>query len=877
MADPRSFVQTNAPLAAQVGQAIGVSPETLLAQWGLETGWGKSVIPGTNNLGNVKDLSGNGVSATDNMTGSVDKYRSYQTPQDFGNDFIGLLQRKYPNAMGTGNDAQAFAQALKSGGYAEDPDYVKKLSGAAATVRKLGGILATALSGTANAAETDSLPASLAARLNSAPASDASIPESLAARLSAPATQQAQQPGQDQQPAQPTAQTQPRDFFTELGRQVGLTARAVGHGVADAAGLVANPLNGAINALTGSKLQDVDVLGRQLVDKYTPAPENTTENVVGSIASGLANPANYVGGGYLSAAKTIPQMAARGAVVGGLTGAAQPIAVENRGNPGDFLANLAQNVGVGAAGGAVAAPVVGAAPQGIQKGIGVAKTAVGKAADFLADLGVPGMQSAAPAINRAVGAGNAAAMQQASNAADQAIQTLKSNGVNVDAVSPDVLNNIRQQVASAVQKGETVDPVALLRQADFQSLGMQGTVGQVTRDPMQYARELNLRGIDLGGGQNALAQRFNQQPQQLGQSLNALGAAQAQEAYPAGSTLIQSLQAADTPARNQVNALYGAARDASGRNALLDTQAFANAANDALDKGMLGGSLPANARSILNNFSSGQVPLNVDTAVQADSVLSQIQRDLMGGAQPDRAGAKAVGIVRDALNNAPIASDAGQAAKSAFDAARQAAAQRFSTIQSSPALDAALNGAEPDKFVSKYVLNGSAQDLKNLAGVLQNDPQALQTARSQIASYLQSKAFGANTAGDKGFSQEAYNRALNAFGTDKLSAFFTPDEVRQFFTIGRVGAYISSAPAGSAVNSSNTASALMNLFNSLKAGGAELPFVKSIGTAIGTFKNAAEARNALAGAVPTTPVVTQGNNALLRFAPPTSQGATGGR
>lgn len=843
MADPRSFVQTNAPLAAQVGQAIGVSPETLLAQWGLETGWGKSVIPGTNNLGNVKDMSGSGVSATDNMTGSVDKYRSYQTPQDFGNDFIGLLQRKYPNAMGTGNDAQAFAQALKSGGYAEDPDYVKKLSGAAATVRKLGGILATALSGTANAAETDSLPASLAARLNSAPASDASIPESLAARLSAPATQQAQQTAQGQQAAQP------RDFFTELGRQVGLTARAVGHGVADAAGLVANPLNGAINALTGSKLQDVDVLGRQLVDKYTPAPENTTENVVGSIASGLANPANYVGGGYLSAAKTIPQMAARGAVVGGLTGAAQPIAVENRGNPGDFLANLAQNVGVGAAGGAIVSPAVGAVSNAVGRIAGKAEQAV------------------SPQLNAA----------KASAAADQAVQTLKSNGVNVDAVSPDVLNNIRQQVASAVQKGETVDPVALLRQADFQSLGMQGTVGQVTRDPMQYARELNLRGIDLGGGQNALAQRFNQQPQQLGQSLNALGAAQAQEAYPAGSTLIQSLKAADTPVRNQVNALYGAARDASGRNALLDTQAFANAANDALDKGMLGGSLPANARSILNNFSSGQVPLNVDTAVQADSVLSQIQRDLMGGAQPDRAGAKAVGIVRDALNNAPIASDAGQAAKSAFDAARQAAAQRFSTIQSSPALDAALNGAEPDKFVSKYVLNGSAQDLKNLAGVLQNDPQALQTARSQIASYLQSKAFGANTAGDKGFSQEAYNRALNAFGTDKLSAFFTPDEVRQFFTIGRVGAYISSAPAGSAVNSSNTASALMNLFNSLKAGGAELPFVKSIGTAIGTFKNAAEARNALAGAVPTTPVVAQGSNALLRFAPPTSQGATSGR
>lgn len=141
MASPKEFAAQYGPLAASVGQQIGVDPSILLGQWGLETGWGKSVIPGTNNLGNIKDFSGRGTSATDNMTGSVDNYRTYETPDAFGQDFAGLLNRRYKNAIGSGNDAQAFAEALKAGGYAEDPDYVRKLVATTDLVRKSGGVM----------------------------------------------------------------------------------------------------------------------------------------------------------------------------------------------------------------------------------------------------------------------------------------------------------------------------------------------------------------------------------------------------------------------------------------------------------------------------------------------------------------------------------------------------------------------------------------------------------------------------------------------------------------------------------------------------------------------------------------------------------------
>lgn len=125
-----AFVEQYAPIAERVAEKTGNDPSLYLAQWGLETGWGKSVIPGTNNLGNIKDFSGRGITAKDNHTGSVDKYRQYDTPDAFADDFAGLLGRRYKSALNVGNDMEAFAHELKRNGYAEDPSYVAKLKAA---------------------------------------------------------------------------------------------------------------------------------------------------------------------------------------------------------------------------------------------------------------------------------------------------------------------------------------------------------------------------------------------------------------------------------------------------------------------------------------------------------------------------------------------------------------------------------------------------------------------------------------------------------------------------------------------------------------------------------------------------------------------------
>jgi hypothetical protein len=136
------FVADYLPVAQRAAARLGVEPEVLLGQWGLETGWGKSVIPGTNNLGNIKDFSGGGEAAKDNQTGTTDKYRRYGSPEVFADDFAGLVARRFRSAAGAGGDAQRYFAGLQSsptGAYAEDREYVSKGVSAARMAREAMG------------------------------------------------------------------------------------------------------------------------------------------------------------------------------------------------------------------------------------------------------------------------------------------------------------------------------------------------------------------------------------------------------------------------------------------------------------------------------------------------------------------------------------------------------------------------------------------------------------------------------------------------------------------------------------------------------------------------------------------------------------------
>ncbi|MGH6967857.1 MAG: glucosaminidase domain-containing protein [Stellaceae bacterium] len=136
------FAASLAPLLQNAAQSLGVSPNVLLAQAALESGWGHS-MPG-NNIFGVKagsDWTGGTVQAyTHEMsptgeTGQTTSFRAYPSLTAAVADYVNLIAHnaRYRSALGAGNDPLAYGQALVAGGYATDPDYASKLAAVAAS------------------------------------------------------------------------------------------------------------------------------------------------------------------------------------------------------------------------------------------------------------------------------------------------------------------------------------------------------------------------------------------------------------------------------------------------------------------------------------------------------------------------------------------------------------------------------------------------------------------------------------------------------------------------------------------------------------------------------------------------------------------------
>lgn len=422
---------------------------------------------------------------------------------------------------------------------------------------------------------------------------------------------------------------------------------------------------------------------------------------------------------------------------------------------------------------------------------------------------------------------------------------LGREGVNFDDIPETIRTKVVADVTQALKGGTKVDAAAALRKADIEALGGKPTLGMVARDPAQWTREFNLRGVENAG--EPLMQAFQQNRQAVGGVFDKLGASKAQDAYNASSTLERILQKVDAPKKAAVDSAYQAARDSSGRYAQLDTQQFISRANDSLDEMMLGGFLPSKARTMLNDVAKGDIPFNVNTMVQMRSVLSGYSRDLER--QGDKQGALAVNKVIEALANTGLAGRAAntpsngipivarpllgdstpEQAIQAFQSAREKAAERFAQFKAVPALEAAVNGkADPDKFVQKFVIGANTDEAKALSAALPEEGRNL--VRQQIAAHLEQKAFGTNVTGDANMAVERYMAELERMGRDKLSAFFTKPEIDALYQAGRVGAYMGKPPAGSTPNYSGTAAAAFNLLQRVKGASVTLPFIKGLET-----------------------------------------------
>ena len=520
------------------------------------------------------------------------------------------------------------------------------------------------------------------------------------------------------------------------------------------------------------------------------------------LTGNVVSPVNLIAAAKVPMAATGMGRVSQGAALGAAAGAMEPVKdTEN------FWPEKLKQIGAGALGGGIATPIMGKIGDKIARKAGT---------------GVP------PIVQQ----------QQVDDAVNAA---LAGTGQTINDISPAMLQGLRDDVAKALAQGKQLDAAALLRKKDFEAAGIAPLLGQITRDPMQFASELNLRGI--AGVGDPIAARLNLQAQLLKDGVGKFGD-DAAESFVAGDQLSASLKSIDEAMRKRVSGLYQAARNDAGKDLDVPLQGLAQDYADVLSR--FGDKVPSGVRNQLEALGlNNGTQQRVFTIEEADKLLKVIN-DHVGA---DRATNTALAELRNSIKNAVTGADpSGGPFKPAVDAA----AQRFRLHEAIPALEAAaMNTTAPDDFVKRFVINGKVKDVVGMGKLLATvDKNAYDQARSQIGADLKRAAFGENTAGDKGFAQERFNKRLRELGTDKLLAFFSPDEVEQLKRLGRVGAYITSQPAGAAVNNSNTAATAVSLLSRIPMPQSVRSIAGGVNALATAGKNSANARAAMAADVP---------------------------
>ena len=611
-------------------------------------------------------------------------------------------------------------------------------------------------------------------------------------------------------PAQPSApEPQERSWLRAVGdfvgnpldapRQIGLTARYGLEGLGQAAQIVTEPIRYVTDRLTGStgKTRPAGVLASDLADTLgLPKPADANERVIGDAARLVAG-----GGGMLGAAGAAARAGGTMQAVG-QTLAANPVQ------------QLISAGGAGLAGGAARE---GGGSDGVQA-----------AAALVGGLAAP---AAAAGVDRGARALRNLVTPPRMENVDQRIELiLRSQGVDWKGIGERARQALRIEVAQAMRTGRDLDPAAVRRLADFAQVpGVTPTRGALTLDPVQITRERNLAKMGANSGDPGL-QRLAQAEQTnnaaLIEALNSAGARNAPDAFATGSTVLGALNNNIERSKSTIGRLYDRARDSAGRSAPLDGATFSARANTLIDDAMVGGALPPAVAERMNQIARGEVPFTVDFAEQFKTQIGKLQRSTSDGQAR-----YALGLVRQALDETPVVglgrqgpaagartvnpgnlpaipgeTSLGQDAISAFNRARRANRAFMSRVENTPALAAAMDGAQPDQFVQRFITGQGAtvKDVRALRRAVSSDPATLQAVRGQIVDHLKRQALSGAADETGNFSQAAYNRAFNAIGERKLSAFFEPAEIEQLKAVGKVASYLQAQPRGSAVNNSNS-------------------------------------------------------------------------
>lgn len=588
-----------------------------------------------------------------------------------------------------------------------------------------------------------------------------------------------------QQPQQQAPQ-EPKEpgMLSQIGRQVGLTARHGIEGLAEVGGIAYDPVAATINQF-GTEIPTLGSRGVQAADAIgLPKPESAEERIAGEGAKLLSS-----GGGLLGLAKKAEKLP-------GLVSKA-----------GQFFAQQPAAQLTAAAGGGLAGQAANESGQNPywQAGAAVAGSVLGGATPSRVNSMVSSVKSVLPSAQKQIDV--------------QLASILSEAGIDFPKMPSAFKEQMRSDMSKALNTNGPLNADAVRRLAEIRMVGGTPTLGMLTLDPVQITREKNIAKMAANSGDESihgLPRMENDNNKALTEFSNQIADGNA-NLHTAGERTIGAIRSRDAKAKTVENALYNRAQDAGGRDSQLSRAGFVDEALGNLAKSNKGAFLPPTVEAMLNEISLGQVtklgktfdvPFDVNTIDALKTVLAQESRGTSNG------NAKAaIKAVRDALENIKIEPIAGgstlpEGALAAFDKARAFARARRTWQESSKPVEAAIDGAEPDKFVEKFFLRGTVSDASGMAGILKKNPDALEATKQAIVNHLKFKALGGANDEVGKFSQQAFNSALSELSM-KLPLLFNAKEIGQLKALGNAASYMQHQPIGSAVNNSNSGALVM--------------------------------------------------------------------
>lgn len=416
--------------------------------------------------------------------------------------------------------------------------------------------------------------------------------------------------------------------------------------------------------------------------------------------------------------------------------------------------------------------------------------------------------------------------KQISDAIKQSVPDFPDFASLNKGMQENLLADARRQLSVTGQ----LNPESLTLMRDYEALGLQPTLGQVTRDPRQFAREINLAQLE-GVGEDLL-QRRRENVATLQAKLSEMKTGEAKQPIDVG---IAAREAVGERVKKtgiygemgkKIDDMWEAARTAKGSDAVLPFEEYNARIADTLDN--FEDVIPAPIAKRLAEFGnpeSGRL-FSISEAAKFRTLINQRM-----GENP--AQAKALGQLKRQLDDfivgtadslgGPMQVSLAEDAIKKFQTAAKASAKRAQLFEADP-LDAIVSGrVSPDDFFKKYVLGGKVEDMaavrdlllrKDISPELQaKGAAAWENMRGQTIQHLMDKAFP----GGEGFSQDAYRRALEGLGP-RMEVLFTPEERGALFTLQRASQGMLREPATGGVplvNRSGTTAFIYNLMQKL--------------------------------------------------------------